>query len=217
MPHTMSDEWFRSPLWREKDRELFEAKLARAHKGNRAQYLRIKALSLAESGDKAARAAAGDLLERIFNEYPDDGLQVTMAHADKARGHRQGGEHDQAVEHYRRAVALEDAHGSIDSGVDLDLAELLVERNEDLEEAQTMLDRAAAKGLVFKAERWRWLLTDARLAARAGQRQRSMASARAALKLLDDDRPDFPRHPGVGLIDTDRRTVREVKRLAASR
>jgi hypothetical protein len=71
--------------------------------------------------------------------------------------------------------------------------------------------------LVFKAERWRWLLTDARLAARAGERQRSMASARAALKLLDDDRPDFPRHPDVGLIDTDRRTVREVKRLAAGR
>src|SRR5215217_719692 len=84
MPHTMSDEWFRSSLWREKDRELFEAKLARAHKGNRAQYLRIKALSLAESGDKAARAAAGDLFERIFSEYPDDRLQVTMAHADKA-------------------------------------------------------------------------------------------------------------------------------------
>jgi hypothetical protein len=119
MPHAMSDEWFRSPLWREKDRELFEAKLARAHKHNRAQYMRIKALSLAESGDRAARAAAGDLFERIFSEYPDDRLQVTMAHADKARWHRQGGEHDQAVRHYRRAVALEDAHGSIDSGVDL--------------------------------------------------------------------------------------------------
>jgi hypothetical protein len=44
-----------------------------------------------------------------------------------------------------------------------------------------------------------------------------MASARAALKLLDDDRPDLPRHPDVGFIDTDRRTVREVKRLAAGR
>jgi tetratricopeptide (TPR) repeat protein len=216
MPHTMSDEWFRSPLWREKDRELFEAKLARAHKGNRAQYLRIKALSLAESGDKAARAAAGDLFERIFNEYPDDGLQVTMAHADKARGHRQGGEHDQAVEHYRRAVALEDAHGSIDSGVDLDLAELLVERNEDLEEAQDarpggcqglgIQGRAVAVAAYRRSPRCQGRPAAAQHGERTGSAQ-----------ALDDDRPDFPRHPGVGLIDTDRRTVREVKRPAASR
>ena len=106
LPQAMSDEWFRSPSWREEDRELFAAKLARAQKRNRAQYMRIKALSLAECGDKTAHAAAGELFERIFGEYPGDELQVTMAHADKARWHRQRGEQDQAVEHYRRAVAL---------------------------------------------------------------------------------------------------------------
>ena len=44
-----------------------------------------------------------------------------------------------------------------------------------------------------------------------------MASAEAALSLLADDSPDFPRHPDVGHIKTDRRTIREVKRLAARR
>jgi tetratricopeptide (TPR) repeat protein len=217
MPPTMSDEWFHSPSWRQVDRELFEAKLARARRRNRAQYVRIKALSLADSGDTAARAAAGELFERIFSEYPDDELQLTMAHADKARWHRRRGEHDQAVEHYRRAVVLEDALGGIDWGADLDLAELLVERNENLDEAQTMLDRAAANGLAFKSQRWRWLATDARLAAKLGRRDRSMASAGAALKLLDGDSPDFPLHPGVGHINTDRGTIREIKRLAAGR
>ncbi len=131
---------------------------------------------------------AGDLFERIFSEHPDDELQVTMAHADKARWHRQRDEQDQAVEHYRLAVALEDALGGIDWGADLDLAELLVERN-DLDEAQTMLDRAAAKGLWFKSQRWRWLVTDARLAAEVGQSDRSMASAAAALTLLTTTAP----------------------------
>jgi Tfp pilus assembly protein PilF len=213
----MSDEWFRSPSWREPDRELFEAKLARARKHNKAQYVRIKALSLAESGDTTACTAAGELFDRIFRDYPDDELQVTMAHADKARWHRRRGEHDEAVEHYRRAVALEDVLGSIDWGADLDLAELLVERNEDLDEAQAMLDRAAADDVAFKLQRWRWLATDARLAAKLGQRDRSMASAGAALELLDDDSPDFPRHPDLGHIDTDRGTIRELKRLAAGR
>lgn len=50
-----------------------------------------------------------------------------------------------------------------------------------------------------------------------GQRDRSMASSGAALKLLDDDSPDFPRHPDLGHIGTDRRTIREIKRLAAGR
>jgi thioredoxin-like negative regulator of GroEL len=134
------DDWFRSSSWSAEDRELFETKLARAQKRRRAQYVRIQAVSLAESDDATARAAAGDLYERIFSEYPDDELQVTMAHTDKARWHRRRGEHAQAIEHYRQAVELEDALGSIDWGADLDLAELLVERGEG-EEALALLAR----------------------------------------------------------------------------
>jgi tetratricopeptide (TPR) repeat protein len=213
----VADDWFRSPSWGKHDRELFETKLARARKRSRAQYLRIQALSLAESDDRAARAAAGELYERIFSEYAEDELQVTMAHTDKARWHRQRGEEEKAVEHYRHAVALEDALGGIDCGADLDLAELLVERDEDPDGAQTMLDRAADNGLAFKSQRWRWLATDARLARKLGERDRSMASASAALELLDDDSPDFPRHPDLGHSDADGSTIREVKRLAAGK
>lgn len=213
----MSDEWFRSPSWREQDRHLFETKLSRARKRDRAQYLRIKALSLAESANNENRAAAGELYERLFTEHSDDELQVAMAHADKARWHRERGEHAEAARHYRRAVALEDTLTNLDSGADLDLAELLVELKQDLDEAEAMLDRAAAKDMPFTSQRWRWLVTDARLAASVGQRDRSAASARAALELLDDEAPDFSRHPGLGHLEADHGTVREIQRLAAGK
>lgn len=152
----MGDEWFRSASWREEDRELLETTLARAQKRNRAQYMRIKALSFAESGDKAARAAAGDLFERIFSEHPDDELQVTMAHADKARWYRQRDEADQAVDRYRLAVALEDALGGIDWRADLDLAELLVDRKPRPRRGSDDARRGGCHGLAFKLQRWRW-------------------------------------------------------------
>ena len=84
MGQAMSDEWFRSPSWRDEDRELFEAKLARAQKRNRAQYVRIKALSLAARGlpmgliaAELGYATATDLADWLVREA---GIPFREAH-----------------------------------------------------------------------------------------------------------------------------------------
>lgn len=212
----MSEEWFRSQSWGPKDRELFEERLSRARKHNRAQYLRIKGLALSESPDERANTAAGELLERVIREHPDDEMQVTMAHADLARWHRRCGRHDAAARHLREVVAREEQMGTLDTGADLDLAELIVatQARPAYDEARRLLSRAADAGLLFKSQRWRWLVADARLAALTGDACRAAESARAAIDLQADREPDLPRHPDLGHIEADDRTVQELWRLA---
>jgi len=48
----MVHDWFRSPAWGPDDQVDFEARLARARKTSRAQYLRIKGLALDAAGHK---------------------------------------------------------------------------------------------------------------------------------------------------------------------
>jgi hypothetical protein len=153
---SVAQDWYRCESWSEADREQFEAKLRRARPDNRAQYVRIQGVTLAESADRKGRACAGELLERVIRDYPGDDLQIAMAHADLGRWHAANGRASEAVEHLRSAVALEDAMGNLDTGSDLNLAEVLVEMREPpADEVRSLLDRARTAGLAFKSQRWR--------------------------------------------------------------
>jgi hypothetical protein len=44
------DEWYRSPAWGSADQRLFDEKLSRA-RSSRAQYLRIRGLTLVQTAD----------------------------------------------------------------------------------------------------------------------------------------------------------------------
>lgn len=184
---------------------------------SRAQYLRIQGLTLSESPDQCVRAAAGDLLERVIREHPEHHLQVAMAHTDIARWHRREGRDVEAARHFREAVAREDAmNGCLDTGAGLDLAELIVGMRDDaaFAEALGLLQRAAERGLAFKSQRWRWLVTSARLAALTGDSASAAEHARTAIELLGVEAPDFSRHPTLGHIVTDEETVQELRRMA---
>lgn len=211
----MSPDWYRSPSWNPEDRDHFEAKLARARPTSRAQYLRIQGVTLAEASDKRTRDLAGDLLERVIREYRDDEFQVALAHADLGRWHRAAQRDEAAIRHYRTAVGKEAKIGNVDTGADLALAELLVkDESSPRAEIRALLDRARENGLAFKSQRWRWLATDARLAASTGDAGGAAQSAREALQLLEVKEPDFPRHADLGHIDADRRTVKQLRQLA---
>lgn len=55
-------DWFRTPDWDAPARAAFEARLARAKSFNRAQYRRIKALVLLNTGDMEKQQAGRTLL-----------------------------------------------------------------------------------------------------------------------------------------------------------
>ena len=67
----MSD-WYRLKSWTRNDEEHFFKKLNRAKKDGRAQYLKIQAIELVQTEDKALLRVAEGLLNKILTEHPDD-------------------------------------------------------------------------------------------------------------------------------------------------
>jgi tetratricopeptide (TPR) repeat protein len=216
----VADEWYRSSAWGKADEEQFEEKLRRARPHSRPQYIRLKGLALADSKKRRERRAAADLLRRVIREHSDDELQAAMAWADLGRFYDEEGEHQLAAEAYRSCLDAEAAlsGGGLHTGSELALAEVIVraEWEHRYPEALALLDAARRAGLTFKVERWRWCIAHARIAARTGQISDAASFARDALALLKDPSPDFARHPDVGLIKSDRKTVRELEGLAAT-
>ncbi len=75
---------YRRETWSEADETDFEARLGRARSWNRAQYLRIQAVHLAETGGRRLIRVALGLLDRMFEEYPDS-IDIAPAHGQRAR------------------------------------------------------------------------------------------------------------------------------------
>lgn len=215
-PSGSPDDWFRSAAWDAQARELFESKLARARSG-RAQYLRIKGLTLSTTDKRELVQAGRRLLQRVINEHPEDGGQVCSARYNLGDSFAKEGRYAEAEEHLRACLALEPTV-HVFHNTELRLAEVLIRGGEtrSLEEAWELLNIACnPTGVLLHNVAWRIQIARARLSTLRGDQVAAATHARSALELLDHNRPQFSRHPDVGLIIPDRRTVRELKRLAS--
>lgn len=123
----MPTEWFRTPDWSESARDEFERRLSRARDTSRPQYLRIKALALANA-DEVDGATA--LWNRVIDEFPNS-LDATTAleHlGDTARGL---GRREDAERYYRMVLERRPTRSGTTGMVEVSLAELLIdEKNE---------------------------------------------------------------------------------------
>lgn len=84
-------DWFRRSTWSASDKEEFEARLRRARPAGRAQYLRIQAVYLSETGRDDLVPPAIELLDRLLAEYPDS-MQVALAEQLRARCYERMGD-----------------------------------------------------------------------------------------------------------------------------
>lgn len=209
------DDWYRSESWDDAARALFETKLARARGGfYRAQYLRIQGQTLVETRQRTRVDAGRELLHRVIEEYPHEEMEVAGAHYALGQSLFREGRYGDAIEHLLACLQLE-AGANFKHRTELLLAETLVEcgAKASYDEAWQLLNTSAEEA-VFGSEFWRIEVARARLLARTGDLTRASAHARNALELLENDTPTFSRHPTVGLIDADKPTIREMRRLA---
>lgn len=213
------DDWFRGPDWDTETREEFEARLGRA-RGQRPQYLRIKGLGLTEADDPEVREAGRTLLQRVLGEHPDDEMSVIAAHHDLAASYARENHYQGASDHYAESLRLQRAcNFSYDTGVALALAEVIVaaQWEDRFQEALELLNEfISVRSGLFPVEQFRILLAEARIAERCNDADVARKNAEQALALLAKNEAPFSRHPGVGVIQTDAETFRELERLAAS-
>jgi hypothetical protein len=210
-----ADDWFRSDDWSEEDQEHFEAKLARARRASRPQYLRIKGLALLHATDDERRQAGVTLLERVLDDYADDEVAAAGAHVALARYHEEADEPRRSAAHYHETLRLQEGT-SVSFGAELLLAELIVRhRFEDsYSEADELLDAVLATGSIFRVEQFRYAVARMRLARRRDRDDEAAAFALGALYLFANNQPASSYHPDVGLIRADDATLGELQDTA---
>ena len=211
-----ADDWFRSEDWSEEAQQHFEAKLARAHRASRPQYLRIKGLALLEANDEQRRKAGATLLKRVLADYADDKVEAAGAHVALARYHEETGEPGRSAAHYRETLRLQEGT-NVSFGAELLLAEFIVRHEfEDCSsEAHELLDAVLAAGPIFRVEQFRYAVARMRLAQRRGEADEAAAFAHGARHLFADNQPVSSYHPTIGLIRADNATLAELEDVAS--
>jgi tetratricopeptide (TPR) repeat protein len=208
-------DWYRSPAWSADAQADFEARLAHARPHNRPQYLRVKAVALAEAG---ARPAARELLARVIREFPDVGFEVSSAYEHLGDLYRADGMVVDGCEAYRCCLERYESHGrSGTTGLcDLSLVELILEARleDEYEEALRLLRTPELQeNLVFHVQYFRYDVAYARVLMALGAPEQAPRWARSAIERSHITDPQFPRHPDVGLVPADHPALPEMQRL----
>lgn len=208
----MAEDWFRSPDWSADAQADFEARLLRAHAGNRTEYTRIKGIALRESGQVEA---ARSLWQRILES--GHGHEFEKASTIEHLADSYVGQEPATAEHYYRRLLTE--HPSLNgttATAEISLAELLIDKGDkaSMEEALALLNSFLERGTAqFPNVLFRWHLALIRIAQATGEKETVQRAARTALDLAGRG-PVFPRHKTVGVVDADARTLKRLRKLA---
>ncbi len=205
-------DWFRGPDWTPAAQEEFERRLQRARPTSRPQYLRIKGLGLVEGGNVEG---ARELWARVLQD-PESSSLDQVATTEHLADSYNSSDPERAAELFRRAIELNPRHSGTSGTEHIKLAQLLIDSGgkEKLEEAATLLSWWAENARSpFPSDHFAWHLARAKLAQALGDRESAKGSALRALELASS-KPPFSRHPTVGLVHTDAKTLKWLKSQA---
>jgi len=185
----------------------------RARPHNRAQYLRIKGLVLADAGETRG---ARQLWERVL-ESTEELAANQQASAMEHLGESYVRDVPAIAENYfRRLLAEYPTLNGTSHTVEISLAELLIDKGDraSLEEALALLNSFLERGTSqFPSVLFRWHLALIRVAQATGDKETLRRAARTSLDLAGRG-PVFPRHKKVGVVQADKATLKHLRKLA---
>ena len=149
-------DWYRRKTWTKTDEEEFFAKLNRARKDGRAQYLKIQAIELIETKDKKLLKVAENLLLKMLTEYPDDDFNKGSALHSLGDIYKLRDDFQNAIKYYKQALDFEKIYPNVITQAYLDYSELVVKTGgtasfNDVE--QILLERQPT--LLFPIEKYK--------------------------------------------------------------
>lgn len=121
----MSD-WYRRKTWTKTDEEEFNAKLGRARKDGRAQYLRIQAFELIETKNKNLLTVAETLLHKILTDYPDDKFERSSTYNHLGEIYKLREDYETALNYFQKALDFEKEYPNVLTTSYLDFAETVI-------------------------------------------------------------------------------------------
>lgn len=143
-------DWYRRETWTKNDEAQFFAKLGRAWKTSRSQYLKIQAMTLIATRRKELLRIAEMLLMKVLSDHPDDRTEISSTYSSLGAIYQIQGDYDRALEYFKRSMDYETGFPNVRTGSNVCFAEVVVQsgKTELYNEAeQILLTEINAKGL----------------------------------------------------------------------
>lgn len=202
----VAEEWFRSRAWGPADQADFEARLRRAWKSSRSQYLIIKGAALNAAGHtEGARA----LWLRALAD-PDGSPVMRWGTLENLGDLDFDDDPAEAASRYRQLLEEDPTLNATSQMAEVKLAELLIRKGTPvaLDEGWTLLEAwRTGRHSPFPANHFQWAVARARWGEAAGQPEVTRDSARQAVIFCEAGAP-FARHPGVGVVKADKELLK---------
>ena len=196
--------WFRRATWTDADRQDFNARLDRSRSsGNKAQYLRIQAAHLAQSGHYDG---AIELLNRLLGEFPER-TELASAHAQKAASLAELGHTEEAISEYRAALQAERDFPNSQTNAWLEIGWLVMAKRLTHfydEVSQVLQEFREEGGFKFPAIEYRYFALQSLLAEARGDKALARDFAKAALTEAAKKHSGLRYHPTVALVGSER-------------
>jgi len=119
-------DWYRRKTWTKKDEEEYFAKLGRARKDGRAQYLRVQAIELIETKDKNLLMVAETLLNKILTDYPDNRIEKSQTYNSLGEIYKLREEYETALEYFQKSLDFEKEFPNVITTAYLNFSEIVV-------------------------------------------------------------------------------------------
>jgi tetratricopeptide (TPR) repeat protein len=194
------DDWFRRSSWTDEDRSDFHARLRRARKRNRPQYLRIQACHLAREDN---HPAALELLDEYL-DIEEEEIDLAQAHVQRAESLIETGDHQEAITAFRHALDAERHRPNVQTEAWLLFPWFIVEyeRQDPYEEAAAILaEFFGTRELTFPMSEYRFFAVKALLSAHDGDTEFARSFAQKAIAATSAKDSGFRYHPDVGLVN----------------
>ncbi len=119
-------DWYRRKTWTKTDEEEYFAKLGRARKDGRAQYLRIQAFELIETKDKNLLTVAETLLNKILADYPDNKFERSSTFNHLGEIYKLRDDYETALKYFQKSLEFEMEYPKVITTSYLDFAETVI-------------------------------------------------------------------------------------------
>jgi hypothetical protein len=207
----IAKDWYRRNTWTLNDKQDFFLHFKRAKSYNKAQYLRIQALYLNETGSRDAVQGALELIELLLSEYPDP-TQLENAYSQKAECLEFSNRLDEAIESYRLACQSRRNTPSIHGSAPLGFGMFVVRNNQTklYAEIQAIFNEFIdGNSIIFPYAKYMYFATNAIIADKYSQPEIARVCAEKALQAASMTNSGFKRHTTVGLVEKRDEVVEE--------
>ena len=208
-------DWFRKTAWSAQHAADFERNLARS-RSQRAQYIKIQAQTLADTGKAQLADAAIQLAHRYLKEDPR-GFFETQAHLTIAKASGTKGDVSAALQAYRNAVEAEARKPGLRCCAYLEFAWFVATRGllEAFDDVLSAMNASQEADLIFPIAQYKYFGALALISNELKDREHARRMARNALEAKARAAP-FSRHKGVGVVQGIDGDIQErIRRLAA--